>query len=419
MVAYETVVGQSVGGTTSAQGENAAVDRLGILSISTEFPNPSEPGKGLFVKARLLAIATRAELSVIAPVALVDYANPDKRLFASLGVPRHRREGIVDVEHPRWLYPPYGGWTNAFFLAARLVGPLARFRRTHARMLIDAHYAHPEGIAAALVSAVLKVPFIVTMRGSELRYRGQKQKRYWMGWALRRANHVITVSEGLRELAIELGVAPSRATVIPNGINAEIFHPRDREPGRARYGIRPDEQVILTAGDLAELKGHHRVIHAVKVLAGEGRAVRHFIVGGIGRSGRFAGVLREQVEREGLHDRVRFVGGIPQEDLAELMSAVDVFCLASSTEGWPNVVNEALACGTPVVATDVGAVRQMITSTEFGIVVPARDDQALTDALRSALERTWDRKAIAQRGGSRSWAHVADDVVQVCRSVVA
>jgi teichuronic acid biosynthesis glycosyltransferase TuaC len=355
---------------------------------------------------------------VIAPVALLDYANPDNRILASVSIPRFRRDGDVDVFHPRWLYPPYGGWTNAFFLAGRLLWPVARFHRRHPALLIDAHYAHPEGIAAALVSAVLKVPFIVTMRGSELRYRNQPRKRYWMGWALRRANHVVAVSEGLRELAIELGVDPERATVIPNGINTEIFHPRDRERGRARYGIARDEHVILTAGDLAELKGHHRVIHAVSVLGGEGRAVRHFIVGGTGRSGRFAAVLRDQVDREGLHDRVRFLGGIPQDHLAELMSAVDVFCLASSTEGWPNVVNEALACGTPVVATDVGAVRQMITSPEYGIIVPPADAEALTNGLRAALDRAWDRNAIAVRGGSRSWAHVADEVLAVCRSVV-
>src|SRR5262249_30093936 len=151
-----------------------------------------------------------------------------------------------------WLYPPYGGWTNAFSLFARLLWPVAMFHRVHRRMLIDAHYAHPEGVAAALLAAVLRVPFVVTMRGSELRYRHQPQKRFWMGWALRRANHVIAVSEGLRGLAIELGVRPERATVIPNGINAAIFHPRDRARARARYGIGPDERVILTAGDLAE-----------------------------------------------------------------------------------------------------------------------------------------------------------------------
>src|ERR1051326_379332 len=205
-----------------------ALKRLTILSLSTEFPNPSEPSKGLFVRARLLGMAERAALTVIAPVALLDYANPDNRLLASVSIPRSRRDGRAQIYHPRWLYPPYGGWTNAFFLFARLLWPVARFHRAHPRMLIDAHYAHPEGIAAALVGAALNIPFIVTMRGSELSYRGQPRKRYWMGWALRRANHVIAVSNGLRDLAIELGVPPERTTVIPNGINAAIFHPRDR-----------------------------------------------------------------------------------------------------------------------------------------------------------------------------------------------
>ena len=418
MLAHCAVSEQVVHQTASRRSGEVLPRDFAVCSISTEFPNPSEPGKGLFVRARLLAIAECVDLSVMAPVAVVDYANPDKRLFASLSIPSHRREGNVDVEHPRWLYPPFGGWANAYFLASRLLWPISRFRRRHPQMLIDAHYAHPEGIAAALIGAALKVPFVVTMRGSELRYRTQPHKRYWMGWALRRANHVIAVSEGLRQLAIELGVRPERTSVIPNGIDGTIFYPRSRDPGRARYGIGPDERVILTAGDLAELKGHHRVIHSVKQLAAEGRRVRHFIAGGTGRSGRFARVLHDQVEREGLQERVRFVGGLPQEDLAELMSAVDVFCLASSTEGWPNVVNEALACGTPVVATDVGAVRQMLTSPELGIVVPAQDDEALTNALRAAIDGPWDRDVIAARGGSRSWTHVADDVLRVCRSVI-
>jgi glycosyltransferase involved in cell wall biosynthesis len=382
-----------------------------ILSLSTEFPNPSEPGKGLFVRARLRAMAATAPLSVIAPIALLDYANPDGRLLAALEIPRHRDDQGMAVSHPRWLYPPYGGWLNAFFLFGRLVWPVTRLKRRGAFDVIDAHFAHPEGIAAALLGAVLDVPIVVTIRGSELRYRQQRLKRYWMAWALRRADRVIAVSGGLRDLAIELGVDEHRAKTIPNGVDASIFFRRDRTASREKYHIAAGERVVLCAGDLAELKGHHRTIAAIDALSASGCSARLLIAGGAGRTGRYADTLKQLVAERRLEDRVRFLGTVPQESLAELMTAADVFCLASSTEGWPNVVNEALACGTPVVATDVGAVRQMIASERDGIVVPVNDVEALAAALRRALTATWDHAAICAFGQARSWSQVADAVL--------
>jgi teichuronic acid biosynthesis glycosyltransferase TuaC len=390
---------------------------LRIVSLSSEFPNPTEPGKGLFVRARLLAVAARAHLKVIAPVALLDYANPRSQLFASFRVPPQRRENGIEILHPRWIYPPKGGWVNAFLLAARLLPPIATLRAREGYAAIDAHYAHPEGIAAVLVGRALGMPVLITMRGSELRYRNQRIKRYWIGWALKRASRVIAVSEGLRQLALELGVPYARTAVIPNGIDADMFHPRDRRGAREKHKLG-DDPVILCAGDLAELKGHHRVIRAVKTLTDRGLKASLVIAGGVGRSGRYAAAIRQQVIDCGLEDRVRFTGEVKQDALAELMSAADVFCLASSSEGWPNVVNEALACGTPVVATDVGAVRQMITSQTYGFIVPVDNPDALADALGSALTRQWDHDVISAWGRSRSWDHVANEVlVQVSAAV--
>ena len=390
-----------------------------ILSLSTEFPNPSEPGKGLFVRSRLEAIASRASLLVVAPVASVDYANPQHDLLAALRIPRERDDGQMQILHPRWLYPPYGGWANAFFLFARLLPTVARIRARRPFDVIDAHFAHPEGTAAVLLGRILGVSVLVTIRGSELRYRRQRSKRFWMSWALRRADRVIAVSDGLRELAIDLGVDPMRVTTVPNGIDGGVFFRRDRLAVRMRYAIAADERVILSAGDLAELKGHHRVIAAVKSLNDRGVRARLLIAGGAGRSGRYADTLRRQVTSGGLDDQVTFLGEVTQTALAELMSAADVFCLASSTEGWPNVVNEALACGTSVVATDVGAVRQMIASERDGFVVPVHDCDALVDALRAALTRQWDHQAISARGRTRSWQQVADDVLEQMRQAVA
>jgi PST family polysaccharide transporter len=390
-----------------------------VLSLSSEFPNPSEPGKGVFVRARLEAIRSRAALTVVAPVAALDYANPQRDLFAAARIPRTRQEGRIHVLHPRWVYPPYGGWANAFFLFARLLPMVARLRARRAFDVLDAHFAHPEGIAAVLLGRLVGCPVIVTIRGSELRYRTQKAKRFWMSWALRRADRVIAVSDGLRTLAIELGVEPRRVATVPNGINAELFFRRDRNRCRASHGIDAAERIVLSAGDLAELKGHHRIIAAVRTLRDRGVRARLLIAGGVGRSGRYAETLRQQAIASGLGDCVTFVGEVTQDTLAELMSAADVFCLASSTEGWPNVVNEALACGTPVVATDVGAVRQMIVSDLYGYVVPVPDAAALAEALRLALTRDWDHDAISARGRSRSWDRVAEDVLDEMRAVIA
>jgi len=391
--------------------------RLKILSLSTEYPNPTEPGKGLFVHARLRAIAALADLTVIAPVALLDYANPEGRLLGSFAIPKTRSEYGTRVFHPRWFYPPFGGWLNAFFLYLRLLWPVARLRSGCQVDLIDAHFAHPEGVAAALLGVTFDIPFMITMRGCELRYQRQRLKKFWMAWAIRRADRVITVSDGLRALAIELGGNLAAVKTVPNGIHEDTFFRRDRVACRRAHQIPEDALVILSAGDLARIKGHHHVVEAMRSLVDYGLPARLLIAGGVGRSGQYAAKLRTLVAELGLEDRVRFIGMAPQNTLAELMSSADVFCLASSSEGWPNVVHEALACGTPVVATDVGAVRQMLPSPRLGTVVPAGDGLALAAALREALTRAWDPSMISSWGRSRSWDQVARDVLKEAQAV--
>lgn len=415
--AVRSAVHRRVSDVPDASEERPEVPR--VLSLSTEFPNPGEPGKGLFVRSRLQAIRSRVPLLVVAPVASLDYANPHRNLLAARDVPRQREEGRMEVLHPRWLYPPFGGWMNAFFLLGRLLPLFLRLRTRRPFDVIDAHFAHPEGIAAVLLGRIIGRPVLVTLRGSELRYYRQRSKRFWMSRALRRADRVIAVSDGLRELAVALGVDPRRVTVVPNGVDGAVFVRRDRSKCRAKHGIAADEPIILSAGDLAELKGHHRVIAALQALIDRGVRARLLIAGGIGRSGRHAAALRRQVATSGLTGRVAFLGEVAQQTLAELMSAADVFCLASSTEGWPNVVNEALACGTPVVATDVGAVRQMIVSGRDGHVVPVQNPEALTGALHAALTTRWDHEAISAWGRSRSWDRVAEEVLQQMQAVIA
>lgn len=383
--------------------------KIKILTLTTVYPSSTEPELGVFVRTRLVHMAASAEVKVLAPVPLINYGRRVHELTRR--IPARRLDNGIEIAAPRWFYPPGGGALNGLFLFLRIAWPVTRIRRGFPFEVIDAHFAHPEGVAAALAAAAIGCPFTITMRGSEQQHGAYWLRRKLMGWALRRAGRVIAVSEKLRKFAIGLGVDPSRAVTIPNGIDTAVFHPRDRRQSRAAFSVAADTPLIVSAGHLIELKGHHRIMRAVRQLIDEGTDVELLIAGGRGRANDYEPELRREIETLGLAGRVRLIGHVDREALARLMCAADVFCLASAREGWPNVIHEALACGTPVVATNVGGVPEMIPSEQFGIMVPPDDAAALHAGLKRALCGRWDRDAIALWGQARSWDQVAAEVV--------
>ncbi|MBV8820774.1 MAG: glycosyltransferase, partial [Acidobacteriaceae bacterium] len=303
-------------------------------------------------------------------------------------------------------------------LFLRLAWPVRQLVRESRCQLIDAHFGYPEGIVAAMLAAVSGVPFAVTLRGNEPLHAESAAKRKLLAWSLRRAARVITVSNRLREFAIGLGVAPESIVTIPNGVDASVFYPLDRAAARLRFGLAEQDRVVLSAGSLIRRKGHHHVLQSLTTLRRRGVPTVLLIAGGPGREGRFENELLRLAEEENCGDHVRFLGSLSPEDLAQAMCAADVFCLASSREGWPNVLHEALACGTPAIASDVGAVRDMLPHPELGIVVPAPDPIHLVPALERALGAEWDRSAIARFGQSRSWQCVASEVLHCFRQII-
>jgi len=415
MVTYPHPQNGYMSGTVPDSKEDAPISsgkQLKIFSLSSEYPNPTEPVKGLFVRARLQAMALLAEIRLAAPIALLDYANPYGRLLGFREIPPSRTDGSIQVLHPRWIYPPYGGVLNAFCMFLRLLPVVRKLKQKGECDVIDAHFAHPEGIAAALLGTTLNIPFVITMRGSEFLHAKYILRRHWMSWAMKRATLVIAVSDELRALGVELGADPANTALVTNGINSEIFNLRDRAASRQKLAIPEGTRIVLAAGNLAPIKCHEKIVRALRGVIDSGIDAQLWLAGGTGRSGRHEAVIREEIAACGLEEKVRFVGEVPQHELAELMSVADVFCLASSREGCPNVVNEAMACGTPVVSTDVGAVRRLIPSPEYGIVVPRNNPAALQKGIAEALQREWNAPAIAGWAGSRSWAHVSAEAVR-------
>src|SRR5579864_7341356 len=250
-----------------------------ILSLSSVYPNPAEPGLGPFVRSRLQYMAALVDIKVIAPIPLLDYSNPGRELFRARTLPASRQDGPIEVFHPRWLFPPKGTPVNVLCQFFRLLPLVRRIRRTFRFDLIDAHFGYPEGVTASLLAAAFHVPYTITLRGSETVFREYRYRRLLMRSAMRHANHIIAVSDALREFAIQEGVAPARATTVPNGIDPAIFHPRDAEEIRRRFGVPRHRRLILSAGELIEAKGHHLVIQAISTLLRRGFDVQLVVLG--------------------------------------------------------------------------------------------------------------------------------------------
>ena len=392
---------------------------LSILSLACAYPNPLQPQVGTFVQRRLRHLARLARIRVVSPVPIFQYGAPagTRIRIGRNGCPPVRQDGDIQVIHPRWFYPPFSGALTPCWLSAQIVYPLIRLKRDFPFMLIDTHFGYPDGIAGGLLSMALRVPFTMTLRGNEPSHARSGPIRQAMGWAVRRAARVFTVSERLRQFAIALGGDPAKVKTIPNGVDTDIFYPREKAACRVRHGLDTQIPLILSAGALIERKGHHRVVRAVTALAAARVKVQLAIAGGAGPEGNCGPEIRRAISAASLQN-VRLLGPVSAVEMAELMSAADVLCLASTREGWPNVVNEALACGTPVVATDVGAVADMLPDPRYGLVVPVNDQAALDGAVRQAIQMDWDRSLIAAWGQRRSWDQVAREVLEEMRSLL-
>lgn len=402
-----------------------------ILVFSTVFPNAAQPHHGIFVRERMRGLPPEVEVCVLAPAPWFPFISGLRPGYRPR-VPREEVQDGVRVLHPRFLsVPGFFKCLDGLFLFLGALPAVWRLRRDFRFEAIDAHFIYPEGMAAALLGLVFRVPVLITLRGLLPLLVPYALRRPQLRWALRRAARVIAVSESLRDDAVSLGVPRERVRVIENGIDPDLFHPLDRAEVRRQLGllelpeelsspsgVSDDTPLLVSVGTLSPRKGFHLVIEALPALAGRFPGIRYAIVGGAGAEGAQEDELRRLAERLGVADRVIFAGPQKREALAAWYSAADLSVLASAHEGCPNVVLESLACGTPVVATPVGDVPRILDRPELGRVV-AREVGALTGGIAEALSQRWDRGLIRARIEERSWKAVGLEVMEEVEAALA
>jgi teichuronic acid biosynthesis glycosyltransferase TuaC len=374
-----------------------------ILTFSTLYPNAARPTHGVFVEARLRSLVEsgRVESRVIAPVPWFPSPHPRFGVYGAFArAPRQEIRHGIEVLHPRYPVIPKVGMTVAPFLLAQAVtGTFEHLRGRFDFELIDAHYFYPDGVAAILLGRRFARPVVITARGNDLSLIPRHRlPRRMIVWAASRAAGLVTVCRALKDVLVELGIPGERITVLRNGVDLELFRPVDRYRARERLGfVQP---TLLSVGHLIPRKGHDIAIRALPMLP----EFALTIVGG----GPERPALETRAHECKVRDRVRFVDVLPQEALRSYYEAADALVLPSIREGWANVLLEAMACGTPVVATNVWGTPEVVAAPEAGVLMDARTPEALARAVRTLFAHLPDRSATRRYAEGYSWKATAE-----------
>jgi len=389
-----------------------------VLSLSTVFPNSQQPEHGVFVRQRLRHLAEFADVTVVAPVPYFPFAT-GRMANRPAGVESHRRDGTLEVWHPRfWSVPGLAKGFDGLLYAASVAGRVRALHRQQPFDLIDAHFAYPDGFAAVRLGARLGIPVSITLRGTLPDLMRRPSRRLALRAALEGADAVLSVSEGLRQDAIRLGIDGDRIAVVANGIDTKRFAPVDRDAARASLGLPLDRPIVVTVGALREVKGHHHLLEALARVRDRVPDVLGVFVGGASVSDDRSVWLRELSERLGLVDHVLWAGARPHEEIPRWLSSADLFVNASRREGCCNALLEAQACGLPVVATAVGGNPEIVRDPGLGELVPPGDPGQMAAALVRVLQRDWNAGAIRDAVADRSWEATARAVLTAWRERV-
>lgn len=359
-----------------------------ILTLTTLYPNAAMPNHGVFVENRLRAFLENnqsqrgdTEIRVIAPVPWFPFTAKSFGAYAAFArAPKRESRYGIDIEHPRYLIPPKIGMTYAAYALERCFLKAAKHQLDQGWDfdLIDAHYLYPDGVAAQKVAEYLGKPIIMTARGTDVSLipNFPRQKAMILN-AVQKSDGVICVAQALKDALTGLGAPEEKITVLRNGVDLSLFSPLDKQLMRQKFSLPADKKIIASIGHLIARKGHDLVIGALQDLP---EALLLIVGAGAERPG-----LEKLAQDLNLQDRVKFLGAIPHQEMAALYSAADVLALASSREGWPNVLLEAMACGAPAVAAPIWGCGEVITAPAAGRLAQERSAHGMAQALNAVL----------------------------------
>jgi glycosyltransferase involved in cell wall biosynthesis len=384
------------------------------LTFSTLYPNHVHPRHGIFVEQRLrhLLAGGEVESHVVAPVPWFPWQHPAFGHYGAFArVPYYEERHGIPIYHPRYPLLPKVGLSSAPLMMATALKPVLEgiVERGFDFDLIDAHYVYPDGVAAVALGQHFGRPVVMTVLGDDvITYPKFLVPRRLLLWAVDRAAGITSVCEALKRRLVELGAPEEKLRVVLHGVDLDLFQPVNREAVRARLGLAGT--VLLSVGHATPRKGHHLAIEALRDLP-----EATLLIAG---DGWYEGRLRDLAVSHGVADRVRFLGHVEQQDLKDYYGAADALVLASSREGIANVLMEAMACGTPVIATAVWGTPEAISSPEAGVLMGERTAASLVEAARRLFAHYPDRAATRRHAAGFRWERTSREHLEILREAV-
>ncbi|HSD87489.1 MAG TPA: glycosyltransferase family 4 protein [Kofleriaceae bacterium] len=372
-----------------------------VLAITKIFPNAAEPLSAPFNRQQFAALRQLCDLEVMATIPWFPGAGLLARWSTAgklVRVPKRESIAGIDVSHPRTLFLPrlaHATWGPLY--VASIAPILAGYRGKFDVVL--GSWAYPDGFASVIAAHLLGVPAVVKLHGSDINVIARVPgPRRMMRWVLPRAARVVAVSRSLAGEVVALGVPSDRVKVVMNGVDGDLFYPRDRAAARAQLALPVDVPLAVYVGNLKSEKGVLDLGRAWTSVVRDIPRATLLVIGD--------GPLEAELDTvtAPLGERVRLIARQPLERVALYLAAADILVLPSHSEGTPNVVLEALASGRRVIATSVGGVPDLITSSTLGTLVPPRDPGALASAITTALRSSYDASDVARLGARGGWA---------------
>lgn len=373
-----------------------------VLSLTTLYPNAVNPRFGTFVARSMEALAKRGDwrVTLVNPIGLPPLALGRYRPLADL--PATSTEGGITIHRPHFtLIPRIGARRNAAAIA-RAALPLVQAIHAETPIdLIDAQFFFPDGPAAAIIAKAMGLPLSIKARGSDISFWGEQGfARQQMVDAAKAATGLLAVSHDLAGQMAVMGMDAGKITVHYTGLDRDRFRPLKHTQLRSQlsrelgFALPDNAPLIACIGALIERKGQGIAITALNDIPG----ARLVLVG----KGDDEARLRALAVSEGVETRVFFAGSVDHDLMPLILSAADVMVLPTVAEGLANAWVEALACGTPVVTSDVGGAREIITCDTAGRLVD-RNPQAVAAGINAVLNAPPSRDAVAALTEHFNW----------------